>query len=90
MNSPGDEPTILTRVPTELEASSIVEQLKQQGIRVTMTGGFTAAFMAEAPGDVQLVVRKADYEKAVELLQQIETDNEDIDWSQIDVGEPED
>ena len=55
-----------------------------------MTGGFTAGFKAEAPGSVQILVRSSDLDEAERALAEIRKDEGEIDWSQIDVGQPED
>ncbi len=36
------------------------------------------------------MVAEADLEKAKEILIQVQEENDHIDWSQVDVGEPED
>ena len=59
-------------------------------IEAFATGGATAGFKAEAPGSVQVLVRRADLERAERALAEIEKDEGEIDWSKIDVGEPED
>lgn len=85
-----DSPELLVSVPTEFEASAIVAALAEQGIEATMTGGFTAGFLAEAPGDVAVAVKQEDLEKAKIALVNIHKENENIDWDNVDVGEPED
>ncbi|MDE0936913.1 MAG: hypothetical protein OSA89_13425 [Mariniblastus sp.] len=91
--SPNENPeelTSLIHVPTESEAAPIVEALKAAGISATMTGGFTAGFIAEAPGDISIQIFKRDEAAAAEVLRQFKADNASIDWDQVDVGEPED
>lgn len=77
---------ILIRVPSEIEAAPIVSALKAEGLSATMTGGFTAGFIAEAPGDVQVKVLESDLPKAQAVLEKFKAENDRIDWSQIDVG----
>ena len=79
----------LTSVPTEVEASVIVAALAERNIRATTTGEFTAGFRAEAPGWVQILVAEDDLQRAKEILQEVGEDTTDVDWSQVDVGEPE-
>jgi hypothetical protein len=81
---------LLTSTPTEVEASIIIAALEEEGIRATMTGQYTAGFRAEAPGWVQILVAAEDLPRANEVLAQVQRDNADIDWSQVDVGQPED
>ena len=59
---------VLTRVPTEAEASLIVQCLTSQNIAAQAVGGFTSGFRAEAPGDVSVLVRNEDLERALTAL----------------------
>ena len=89
MNMDGQELRTLTQVDNELQGSLIVAQLKEAGIHATLTGVFTAGFRAEAPGYVDVVVEEKDLDKAKQVLKTIELEKP-VDWSQVDVGEPED
>ncbi len=80
----------LTSVPTETDAAPIVATLTEHGISASMTGGFTAGFIAEAPGDIQIKIFEKDVKRAKEVLREFHLENEAIDWSKIDVGEAED
>lgn len=80
---------MLTSVPTEMEAGIIVGALDDRGIKSTMTGVYTSGFRAEAPGWVQILVAESDLPAAPEVLEEVHRGNEEIDWSQVDVGEPE-
>jgi hypothetical protein len=84
------EPCVIARVPSEAEAAALVTALSAEGIRATTTGGFTAGFIAEAPGDVQIVVARHDEKRARKLLSELRKGNAEVDWSQVDVGDPED
>jgi hypothetical protein len=84
-----NNPERLISVPTDVEAAAIVAALASHGVEASATGGFTAGFRAEAPGEVQVIVRHADLQRAREILAQIEQVKEKIDWSQVDVGLPE-
>jgi hypothetical protein len=42
------------------------------------------------PGDVQILVAQEDLARAREVIRKGEEDQEDVDWSNVDVGEPED
>jgi hypothetical protein len=81
---------ILTSVPNETEAVAIVSLMEQEGLRVFMSGGNDMALFAEDAGDVPLIVHRDDFEKAKTFLDEIEAENADFDWSDVDVGEPED
>jgi hypothetical protein len=79
----------LTSAPTEMEAAVIVAALAERNIRSTTSGEFTAGFRAEAPGWVQILVAEDDLARAREVLMELDDDDTDVDWSQVDVGEPE-
>jgi len=81
---------VLTSVPNESEAAIIVAVLSEHGIRSISTGEFTAGFRAEVPGQVSVTVSATDLIQAREILAQVETESDEIDWSQVDVGEPAD
>ena len=86
-----DHLVLLTSVPTAAEASMIVASLKQAGVAAVMMGEFTAGFVAEAPGWVQVRVDQDSLPAAKELLARMKSESEggEIDWSSIDVGQPE-
>lgn len=79
----------LASVPSEFEAATIVEALRAQGIAAHHYGGSLAGFRAEAPGMVRVVVRRQDSERARLALRAIQADSIDIDWDEVDVGQPE-
>lgn len=89
MKKDDQELRTLTQVDNELQGSLIVTQLKEAGIHATLTGVFTAGFRAEAPGYVDVVVEEKDFDKAQQVLKAMELEKP-VDWSQVDVGEPED
>jgi len=68
-----DRPVVLTAVAGEAQAAMIVAALEEEGIKAHAQGGLTAGFRAEVPGDVQVLVRHADLDRARELLQSIDT-----------------
>jgi len=82
-------PCTLLSVANEVEAGGIVTALAEYDIEAFATGGFTSGFKAEAPGNVQIVVRQSDLERAVLALARIREEQGEIDWSTVDVGEPE-
>ncbi|MEO0530845.1 MAG: DUF2007 domain-containing protein [Planctomycetota bacterium] len=83
-------PTLLTEVLTEADAILLRDALAEHGIRAVYNGAAIAGFRAEAPAMVRVLVASDDLERARQLLKdkQLATAG-DIDWSQIDVGEPE-
>ena len=84
-----DELVELARYRMEHEAAVVAAALADRGIDTVTTGGFTAAFKAEAPGYVSVQVRRKDLERARNLLAGLRDELRDIDWDQVDVGEPE-
>jgi hypothetical protein len=79
----------VTSVPNEVEAGIVIAALEDAGIKATMSGVYTAGFRAEAPGQVQILVHQADVERALQVLESADEEQQDIDWSQVDVGQPE-
>lgn len=90
MNTDPNSPEKLVTVPTDIEAGALITALAAYGVEANSTGGYTAGFRAEAPGSVQIWVRRQDLEKARAALEKIDQSSEEIDWSQVDVGKPDD
>ena len=90
MTPPPEHIALLTSTPLEMQAGIIVGALQENGIKATMAGQTTAGFRAEAPGWVQVLVAEEDLPRARAVLEELRRESKDIDWSQIDVGEPED
>jgi hypothetical protein len=83
-------PVLLTEVPTQVEATAIKTALTGFDVEATTTGGYTSGFQAEAPGWVRVLVRDSDLDRAKVALAEIKKEMADFDWSQVDVGQPED
>jgi ABC-type taurine transport system ATPase subunit len=90
MGTENKQLVVLTEVVSEVEATTIVAALKEAGIEATMTGNFTAGFLAEAPGYIQVNVFAADAERAKTIWEIFEKENVSIDWDKVDVGDPTD
>jgi len=90
MTTDPESPEVLMRVPSEVEAAAIVTALASRGIEALTTGGFTAGFRAEAPGQVSVMVHQDDLAPARQAITEIQQEAHDIDWSQVDVGKDED
>ena len=90
MSDLNERVVLLTSAPNEMEAGVIVGALEERGIKATMTGTYTSGFRAEAPGWVQVLVGEDDLAAAKEVLAEARDGDDDVDWSQVDVGEPED
>ncbi|MEX2287472.1 MAG: DUF2007 domain-containing protein [Planctomycetaceae bacterium] len=80
---------VVAAVPTEPEATLIVGELTQRGIRAVTDGVYTAGHWAIAPGVVRVLVNKDDLDRAKEVMAAMHTERDNIDWSQVDVGEGE-
>ena len=89
MQADPNNPEVLTSVRTDVEAAAIVGALAVRGIEASTTGGYTAVFRAEAPGYVNVIVKYGDLDRAKHALAEIEQGQPDVDWSQTDVGEPD-
>jgi hypothetical protein len=89
MNLDDENLSKLTTVPGEYEATAIVSALEAEGIRATAVGGFTAGFKAEGPGGASVMVLEDDLPRAKEILAQLRKQGAGIDWSLVDLGEPE-
>lgn len=89
MQESDDQIVTLAFFSTEVEATLIADELKREGIQAEPAGILTAGFRAEAPGRVKVLVHERDLERARVLLDDYIHSREDIDWSQVDVGEPE-
>ncbi len=70
-----NQPVRLTTVPTEAQAALAVAALEQHGVHAQSVGELTSGFRAEAPGGVQILVRRADLERAQEALRAIEAES---------------
>ncbi len=66
-----DRLEVIASLRHELEAAPIVAALDAEGIRAEAVGAYTAGFRAEAPGEVQVVVRGTDAERARAVLAEL-------------------
>jgi hypothetical protein len=89
MNDPNERTAVLTSAPTEAAVAIIIAALEEQGIRAS-SDQTTSDLRAGAWNWIDILVDERDLPRAKEALEQIKQENADIDWSQIDVGEPED
>lgn len=89
MHEEDDQVVTLAFFPSEIEATMIADELKREGIQAEAAGTLTAGFRAEAPGRVKILVHERDLEQAKRLLDEYIHSRDQIDWSQVDVGEPE-
>ena len=80
---------VLTQVPNEIEATLIANDLESEGITSVLTGVNTAAFRAEAPGLVSVMVRHDDLDRARQIMMTVQNRAAETDWEHVDVGEPD-
>lgn len=67
-----NQPTLLTMVPTEPQAVMIVAGLEDEDIPAWIMGALTSGFRAAAAGQIQVLVRQSDVERAREVLQTLQ------------------
>jgi len=89
MDPDTDSVVTLAFFETEIEAMAIVDELKIEGIDAQASGLLTANFRAEAPGRVKVLVHARDLGHAKELLDDYIASKDNIDWSKVDIGDPE-
>lgn len=72
-------PVLLTNVPNEQIAQLILNALQAEDIEAVTTGGLTAGFRAEAPGEVHIMVHERDLDRAKEVLVSFEACDDAIE-----------
>ena len=90
MPEPAEHLVKLIGFPTEAGAASLKTLLGEAGIRAVIDGTMIAGFRAEAPGEVRVMIAERDLSQAKSILEKFQQGNEEIDWSQVDVGDPVD
>ncbi|MBC8116449.1 MAG: DUF2007 domain-containing protein [Candidatus Saccharimonas sp.] len=80
---------VLAKFPNEIEASVIANVLEEEGITAALTDVNTASFLIGAPGMVSVMIRREDADRARQILDEMRRTESDIDWENVDVGEPE-
>lgn len=86
---PNERTSALTSAPSETEAAIIIEALEIEGIRAE-SDEYTSGLRAGPWNWVTIMVAEEDLERAKKVLAKVKEENAHIDWSQVDVGEPED
>ena len=80
---------VLASTANQIEATAIINALADRGIRATAVGAWTSQFQASAPGDVKIMVARADFFRAAEALVEVRREFADFDWSAVDISEDE-
>lgn len=86
---PEERTARLTSVPSETEAAIVIAALEENGIRAE-SDEYTSGLRAGPWNWVEILVAEEALAHAKEVLAQVHRENDHIDWSQVDVGEPED
>ena len=89
MSPESDGTAVLVEVATEWEANLIADTLRDHGVDAEAAGALTAGFRAEVPGLVRVIVKESDLARAREVLAGMRDEVADIDWDNIDIGQPE-
>ena len=89
MSNPNERTAKLTSAPNEAVAALVISALEDLGIKAS-SDETTSDLRAGAWNWIDILVDENDLAQAQEALQQIKQENSEIDWSQIDVGQPED
>lgn len=79
--------------PGPAAAHAMAAVLRDAGLQAFVFDTARTTLQWEAPGVIapyQVHVRRADAERAAELLRHNRDESVDIDWSEVDVGPPED
>ena len=90
MSKDSSDLVVIASVPSEIEATEILAAMKNLGIPAVLSGEFTSGFKAAATGDVKVLVKRSDAKRATQAIQEMSGRGDDIDWSDVDVGEPDD
>ena len=80
---------VLTSTPTETEAAIVIAALEENGIHAS-SDEYTSGLRAGAWNWVDILVAEEDLPRAKEVFEQVQRENDHIDWTNVDVGEPED
>ncbi len=79
----------LASYDTEFEAETVVQALRAQGLAAVSGGGTLAGqWVAVGKVYVQVMVRRADLERARLALRAVRAESVDLDWQDVDVGDP--
>lgn len=86
-----DQLVLLTSTRTEFEAHALANALEAEGIpaRVFATASQMVQWEGGITNAVRVMVRRADLAVASEAIHRIRRESRAIDWSRVDVGEPD-
>ncbi|MEN1680360.1 MAG: DUF2007 domain-containing protein [Planctomycetota bacterium] len=89
MENPPEHLESLMTFSSDAEAAVVVAALESAGIKAEATGGFISGKKAMAPGRVRVLVAEHDLPLAKNTLAKLREESSQIDWSAVDVGEPD-
>lgn len=84
-------PVVVATALTEAEAGIIASALRDRGVEARVfdvVGSVLSIFGPALNQPIQIVVRRSEAERAVAILRDVRQESIDIDWSQVDTGEP--
>ena len=81
-------PVVIASCRHELEAGMLVNELRQHGVYARSVGESVSGLRAEAPGEISILVAAAEETVARQIIAQLKNASNDLDWSQVDVGNP--
>jgi hypothetical protein len=86
-----DQLVLLTTARTEFEGRTMTAALEAQGIvaRVFAASANMMQWEGGYTDPIKVMVRRADLARAAAALKQTKQDSVDLDWSEVDVGQPE-
>jgi len=84
-----DDPEVLIALATEAEAASIATALAERDIQASTAVGSAFAGTVGLDGAAQVMVRHADLDRAKQALIELREELAHIDWSEVDLGEPD-
>jgi hypothetical protein len=84
MKDDPQSPVVLTTRPMEAQAAMVAAVLRDEGIPAELAGMYTAGFRAEAPGVVQVLVRRGDLDRALAILAEIEGKSKGVPDDELD------
>jgi excinuclease UvrABC helicase subunit UvrB len=77
---------VLTEVLTKSEAIDMIDYFSEEGISAEYLQTKASGFIDDS-GDVQILVKQVDYDKAQVLLKKYDEACKNIDWDNVDLGE---
>lgn len=81
-------PVVLTTFRHELEAGVLVNHLRARGVEARSTGSMVSGGRVEIPADVEVLVPSGQLESARAMLSELDSNDGEVDWDLVDVGDP--